>query len=52
MDTVLQHPDRVKSIAVVGPYVVTGASDDAIRVWDIAVSLLGNLKKRGVHKLN
>ncbi|KAI8142240.1 WD40-repeat-containing domain protein, partial [Fennellomyces sp. T-0311] len=36
VDTVLQHPDRVKSVAIVGPYVVTGASDDAIRVWDIA----------------
>lgn len=37
VDTVLEHPDRVKSVAIVGPYVVTGASDDNIRVWDIAV---------------
>ncbi|CDS02883.1 hypothetical protein LRAMOSA00286 [Lichtheimia ramosa] len=36
VDTVLEHPDRVKSVVIVGPYVVTGASDDNIRVWDIA----------------
>ncbi|KAI9262226.1 WD40-repeat-containing domain protein [Phascolomyces articulosus] len=36
VDTVLTHPDRVKSIAVAEPYVITGSSDDAIRVWDIA----------------
>ncbi|KAG2227580.1 hypothetical protein INT45_002265 [Circinella minor] len=36
VDTVLTHPDRVKSIVVAEPYVITGASDDAIRVWDIA----------------
>ncbi|KAI9323627.1 WD40-repeat-containing domain protein [Dichotomocladium elegans] len=36
VDTVLTHPDRVKSVLVVGPYVVTGASDDNIRVWDVA----------------
>ncbi|KAG0174696.1 hypothetical protein DFQ28_007577 [Apophysomyces sp. BC1034] len=35
-DTVLVHPAAAKSVIVVGPYVVTGASDDNIRVWDIA----------------
>jgi WD40 repeat protein len=34
-DMVLTHPDRVKSIVLAGPYVVTGSSDDDIRVWDI-----------------
>ncbi|KAI9492779.1 WD40-repeat-containing domain protein [Zychaea mexicana] len=36
VDTVLTHPDRVKSLVILGPYVITGSSDDAIRVWDIA----------------
>ncbi|KAI7906881.1 WD40-repeat-containing domain protein [Cokeromyces recurvatus] len=34
-DMVLTHPDRVKSIVLAGPYIVTGSSDDMIRVWDI-----------------
>ncbi|ORX55556.1 WD40 repeat-like protein [Hesseltinella vesiculosa] len=36
VDTVLQHSERVKSITLLGPYVVTGCSDDNIYVWDIA----------------
>ncbi|ORY94058.1 WD40-repeat-containing domain protein [Syncephalastrum racemosum] len=36
IDTVIQHPDRVKSVTLMGPYVVTGSSDDLIRVFDIA----------------
>ncbi|KAI9022771.1 WD40-repeat-containing domain protein [Phycomyces nitens] len=36
VDTVLEHPDRVKSLVLAGPYIVTGASDDLIRVWDVA----------------
>lgn len=39
-DMTITHPDRVKSIALAGPYVVTGASDDEIRVWDIGVSVI------------
>ncbi|KAG1225476.1 hypothetical protein G6F68_019920 [Rhizopus microsporus] len=38
VDMTLKHPDRVKSLALAGPYIVTGSSDDDIRVWDIAVS--------------
>ncbi|KAI7868491.1 WD40-repeat-containing domain protein [Spinellus fusiger] len=40
VDTVLTHPDRVKSLAVVGGYVITGASDDIVRVWNIATGAL------------
>ncbi|CEG79616.1 hypothetical protein RMATCC62417_14062 [Rhizopus microsporus] len=36
VDMTIEHPDRVKSLALAGPYVVTGSSDDEIRVWDIA----------------
>ncbi|KAG1139994.1 hypothetical protein G6F37_005644 [Rhizopus arrhizus] len=36
VDMILKHPDRVKSLALAGPYIVTGSSDDDIRVWDIA----------------
>ncbi|KAI8064364.1 WD40-repeat-containing domain protein [Gongronella butleri] len=36
VDTTLTHPERVKSIVLCGPYVVTGCSDDNIYVWDIA----------------
>ncbi|ORE07557.1 WD40 repeat-like protein [Rhizopus microsporus var. microsporus] len=36
VDMKIEHPDRVKSLALAGPYVVTGSSDDEIRVWDIA----------------
>ncbi|KAI8969192.1 WD40-repeat-containing domain protein [Mycotypha africana] len=39
-DMLLEHPDRVKSIALAGPYIVTGASDDNIRVWDVGSSKL------------
>ncbi|KAG2235234.1 hypothetical protein INT48_004701 [Thamnidium elegans] len=35
VDMVLNHPDRVKSLALAGPFIVTGSSDDDIRVWDI-----------------
>lgn len=38
-DMKLEHPDRVKSIALAGPYVVTGSSDDDIRVWDVGVTI-------------
>ncbi|KAI8878991.1 WD40 repeat-like protein [Backusella circina FSU 941] len=36
VDMVLKHTDRVKSLVLSGPFVVTGSSDDDIRVWDIA----------------
>ncbi|KAF7725244.1 hypothetical protein EC973_000332 [Apophysomyces ossiformis] len=36
VDTILEHPAPAKSVVVAGPYVITGASDDNIRVWDIA----------------
>lgn len=39
VDMVLTHPDRVKSLVLAGPYIVTGSSDDEIRVWDIGVSI-------------
>ena len=39
-DTTLKHSDRVKSVVVAGPYVVTGSSDDDIRVWDIGVTYI------------
>ncbi|KAI9486493.1 MAG: WD40-repeat-containing domain protein [Benjaminiella poitrasii] len=39
-DMVLTHPDRVKSLVLAGPYIVTGSSDDLIRVWDIGSSKL------------
>lgn len=44
-DMKLVHPDRVKSVALAGSYVVTGASDDDIRVWDVGVNMLGPLGK-------
>ncbi|KAI9279373.1 WD40-repeat-containing domain protein [Sporodiniella umbellata] len=36
VDMVLTHVDCVKSLAIMGPYVVTGARNDDIYVWDIA----------------
>ncbi|KAJ3207877.1 hypothetical protein HDU67_007179 [Dinochytrium kinnereticum] len=35
-DMTLEHPDFVKCVTVIGPYVVTGGRDENIRVWDIA----------------
>ncbi|CAO3622241.1 unnamed protein product [Cunninghamella blakesleeana] len=40
VDTVLKHNDRVKSLVLLGPYIITGSSDDNIYVWDIASGLL------------
>lgn len=34
----LEHPDFVKSIALAGPYVITGGRQETVRVWSIAVS--------------
>ncbi|CAO3611905.1 unnamed protein product [Cunninghamella echinulata] len=36
VDTLLKHNDLVKSLVLLGPYVITGCSDDNIYVWDIA----------------
>ncbi|CAO3676248.1 unnamed protein product [Rhizopus stolonifer] len=36
VDMVLNHSDCVKSLAMIGPYIVTGSSNDDICVWDIA----------------
>lgn len=49
VDMVLQHPDRVKSLVLSGPYVVTGSSDDDIRVWDIAVSIFLLFFNQGIY---
>ncbi|KAJ3333886.1 hypothetical protein HDU76_001802 [Blyttiomyces sp. JEL0837] len=35
-DITLEHPDFVKSVALFGPYVITGSRDENIRVWDIS----------------
>ncbi|KAG0006448.1 hypothetical protein BGZ65_007915 [Modicella reniformis] len=40
VDTTLDHPDFVKSIALAGPYVVTGGREETIRVWSIATGKL------------
>ncbi|KAF9933169.1 hypothetical protein FBU30_006335 [Linnemannia zychae] len=40
VDTSLLHPDFVKSIALAGPYVVTGGRQESIRVWSIATGKL------------
>ena len=32
-----EHPDWVKSMTIVGAYLVTGSRDEIIRVWDIGV---------------
>jgi hypothetical protein len=37
-DTQLEHPDAVRCVSVVGPYVVTGSRDEHVRVFNIAVS--------------
>ncbi|KAJ2956052.1 hypothetical protein NQZ79_g8037 [Umbelopsis isabellina] len=37
-DTTLVHSDTVKCLAIAGPYIITGSSDDKITIWDIAVS--------------
>ena len=36
-DTSLDHPDFVKCLAVVEPYVITGGRDEDIRIFEIAV---------------
>ncbi|KAF9908438.1 hypothetical protein EC991_009791 [Linnemannia zychae] len=40
VDTTLMHPDFVKSIALAGPYVVTGGRQESVRVWSIATGKL------------
>ncbi|KAF8983673.1 hypothetical protein BGZ46_009814 [Entomortierella lignicola] len=40
VDTTLVHPDFVKSIALAGPYVITGGRQETIRVWSIATGKL------------
>ncbi|KAG0055798.1 hypothetical protein BGZ83_007378 [Gryganskiella cystojenkinii] len=40
VDTTLLHPDFVKSIALAGPYVVTGGRQETIRVWSVATGKL------------
>ena len=34
------HPDFVKSIALAGPYIVTGGRQETIRVWSVAVGFI------------
>lgn len=34
------HPDFVKSIALAGPYVVTGGRQETVRVWSVAVGFI------------
>ncbi|KAK5828131.1 WD40-repeat-containing domain protein [Linnemannia elongata] len=40
VDTTLLHPDFVKSIALAGPYVVTGGRQESVRVWSVATGKL------------
>ncbi|KAF9099389.1 hypothetical protein BGX29_007161 [Mortierella sp. GBA35] len=40
VDTTLWHPDFVKSIALAGPYVITGGRQESVRVWSIATGKL------------
>ncbi|KAG0369087.1 hypothetical protein BGX24_002557 [Mortierella sp. AD032] len=40
VDMSLWHPDFVKSIALAGPYVVTGGRQESVRVWSIATGKL------------
>ncbi|KAG0282328.1 hypothetical protein BGZ97_009031, partial [Linnemannia gamsii] len=40
VDTTLWHPDFVKSIALAGPYVVTGGRQESVRVWSVATGKL------------
>ncbi|CAG8641515.1 1622_t:CDS:2 [Ambispora leptoticha] len=35
VDTTFPHPDFVKCLAVLGPYLITGGRDEVIRVFDI-----------------
>ncbi|RKP10172.1 WD40-repeat-containing domain protein, partial [Thamnocephalis sphaerospora] len=39
-DTVLEHPDAVRCVGLVGPYAVTGSRDEHVRVFNIAASSL------------
>ncbi|KAF9374584.1 hypothetical protein CPB97_012014 [Podila verticillata] len=39
-DTKLEHPDFAKSIALAGPYVMTGGRQESIRVWSIGTGKL------------
>ncbi|KAG0010476.1 hypothetical protein BGZ81_002740 [Podila clonocystis] len=41
-DTRLEHPDFVKSIALAGPYVMTGGRQESIRVWSISTGKMIN----------
>ncbi|KAI8599820.1 WD40-repeat-containing domain protein [Dissophora ornata] len=36
VDTTLEHSDFVKSIALAGPYVITGGRQETVRVWSVA----------------
>ncbi|KAF9360765.1 hypothetical protein BGX26_007891 [Mortierella sp. AD094] len=40
VDTKLEHPDFVKSIALAGPYVITGGRQETVRVWSVATGKL------------
>ncbi|KAF9180684.1 hypothetical protein BGZ50_006043 [Haplosporangium sp. Z 11] len=40
VDMKLEHPDFVKSIALAGPYVITGGRQETVRVWSIATGKL------------
>ncbi|KAG0356767.1 WD40-repeat-containing domain protein [Gamsiella multidivaricata] len=40
VDMRLEHPDFVKSIALAGPYVITGGRQETVRVWSVATGKL------------
>ncbi|KAI1316459.1 hypothetical protein EDD11_009949 [Mortierella claussenii] len=40
VDMTLEHPDFVKSIALAGPYVITGGRQETVRVWSVATGKL------------